>query len=264
MTIRETPLQPFGVLLRPGREGRYADELPADVLDAAVLRHRLVLLRGFATMEEQRYVAFCRRFGALLEWDFGVLLNVRKEARPANHLFSDGRVELHWDGAFAAQTPRLNVFQCLSASGPGTEGGATLFADGAGVLAQAGERERVLWEAIDVDYVTAKKAHYGGAVRSRLVQRHPVTGEAALRLIEPFNEDNMQVNPVQASVPGWEEDNSRRLLQDLVARLYRPRHLYRHQWQPGDVLLVDNHALLHGRERLGGNVARHLQRVHVL
>lgn len=260
--IHEIPLQPFGLMLRPGRAGCHADELPAEMLEAAVLRHRLVLLRGFETMEQQRYVAFCRRFGALLEWDFGVLLNVKKEPRPANHLFSDGRVELHWDGAFAAQTPRFNVFQCLSASG--SDGGATLFADGAGVLAQAGARERALWEGIDVDYTTAKKAHYGGAVRARLVHRHPATGEAVLRLIEPFNEDNMQVNPVQAMVPDWSENDTRRLLQDLIARLYQPDHMYRHQWQAGDVLLVDNHALLHGRERLRGNVARHLQRVHVL
>lgn len=257
------PLRAFGLLLSAEAPDDFVDALPADWLQRAVLQHRVVVLRGFRTMTAQRFTAFCRRFGELLEWDFGVLLDLKMEQRPANHLFSGGRVELHWDGAFARQTPRFNLFQCLAAAAD-TPGGATLFADTTAVLAGAGEEERARWSGTRIAYSTAKKAHYGGAIEADLVATHPTTGVPVLRFIESYNEDNQEVNPVSAGVAGRGEEEVAGLFQELLGRLYDPRYLYRHQWQAGDVVLVDNHAVLHGRERIEGNVTRHLQRIHVL
>ncbi len=46
--------------------------------------------------------------------------------------------------------------------------------------------------------------------------------------------------------------------------MYDPRCMYRHSWHQGDYLIYDNHALLHGRSKIEGNIARHLQRIHIL
>ncbi|MCB0417979.1 MAG: TauD/TfdA family dioxygenase, partial [Bdellovibrionales bacterium] len=43
-----------------------------------------------------------------------------------------------------------------------------------------------------------------------------------------------------------------------------PANFYAHEWKTGDVVLSDNHTLLHGREAFVSGSPRHLRRVHVL
>jgi taurine dioxygenase len=59
------------------------------------------------------------------------------------------------------------------------------------------------------------------------------------------------------------EDASAALLHELFAHLYRPEHLMVHRWQPGDLLLWDNHALQHARPDVGTDAPRTLRRVCV-
>src|SRR5688500_9265484 len=134
---RITQLQPFGILLSSTEPGRALTELPATELAGLVDRHKAVVLRGFAPLGEDAFIAHARRFGPLLRWEFGELLNLRMEQRPANHLFSHGRVEMHWDGAYLTEAPRFAMFQCLRSDGE-EEGGETLFTDTARMLELAG------------------------------------------------------------------------------------------------------------------------------
>jgi alpha-ketoglutarate-dependent 2,4-dichlorophenoxyacetate dioxygenase len=46
-------------------------------------------------------------------------------------------------------------------------------------------------------------------------------------------------------IVGWPEDESRDLLDDLLARATRPENTYSHEWRTGDVLIWDNQAALH-------------------
>ncbi|MFC4160602.1 TauD/TfdA dioxygenase family protein [Chitinimonas lacunae] len=260
-----TTNQPFGIVIHADHPEQSVADLSPDHLTEQLLANQLLVLRGFRKLDEPDYIGFCEKFGPLFEWEFGVLLNVRMEQNPANHIFSGGRVELHWDGAFAAKTPKFNIFQCLRSSEAG-HGGETTFANTAKLLAEASDEDKQRWAAIELEYSTEKKAHYGGAIHARLVDRHPLTGVPVMRFIEPYNEDNMEVNPVKIAVHGLGEhfDSETAFIDDLLERLYDDKYLYRHQWQTGDFLMVDNHSLLHGRERIRGNVSRHLQRVHVL
>ncbi|MEM7520301.1 MAG: TauD/TfdA family dioxygenase [Pseudomonadota bacterium] len=47
------------------------------------------------------------------------------------------------------------------------------------------------------------------------------------------------------AVDGYNSDQSRALLDELLAFVTRPDFTYSHQWQPGDVLLWDQRAVLH-------------------
>jgi taurine dioxygenase len=51
------------------------------------------------------------------------------------------------------------------------------------------------------------------------------------------------------------------LLEELFDHLYRDQHRYVHLWQPGDLVLWDNHALQHGRPHVGVEQPRTLRRV---
>ena len=46
-------------------------------------------------------------------------------------------------------------------------------------------------------------------------------------------------------VVGMDPEESRALLDDLLARATAPEHVYRHEWEVGDVVLWDNRGVLH-------------------
>lgn len=260
----QTLMAPFGQLITAREPDKLAvTAIPTDTLIDWVETQKLLVLRGFQPLSEADFKGFARTLGELLKWEFGEVLNLRIEKNPANHLFSTGRVELHWDGAYIPETPRFNVFQCLEASDEG-EGGETLFSNTAKVWEEAPAQERNLWSRTQLSYSTEKKAHYGGTIHISLTDRHPSTGEPVLRFIEPYNEDNASVNPVQCRVSGISEAEADNFILRMIDRFYDDRYMYRHRWQRGDFVVVDNHAVLHGRARLRGNITRRLQRIHVL
>lgn len=258
-----TPLTPFGALVKPQERGVPTASLDVAVVHGWIDAHQLLVLRGFEPLDEAGLLTFARRFGPLLEWEFGELLNLCTQPNPKNHLFREGRVEMHWDGAYLTETPRYSLFQCL-ASSHDQAGGETIFTNSAQMLALAPPEQRERWRGMTLRYASDKAAHYGGMIRAPLVDRHPHTGREILRFIEPYNEDSQDINPVSVHIEQADADEQAGLLQELTAALYGPDVMYQHGWCPGDFLLYDNHALLHGRNRLVHNVHRHLQRVHIL
>ena len=46
-------------------------------------------------------------------------------------------------------------------------------------------------------------------------------------------------------IDGLSEDESRRLLDELVAFATQDRFVYRHRWQPDDVIFWDNRCTMH-------------------
>jgi alpha-ketoglutarate-dependent taurine dioxygenase len=53
-------------------------------------------------------------------------------------------------------------------------------------------------------------------------------------------------------------------LADLTQRLHAADVCYHHEWRDGDIVVVDNYALVHGRNPFRGNSSRHLQRIQIL
>ncbi|WP_025810127.1 TauD/TfdA dioxygenase family protein [Pseudomonas chlororaphis] len=259
------PLSPFGLVIHAAEPKAVPTSIAPDVLTDLLKEHRVLVLRGFSALEDGPYADFCQTFGELMLWEFGAVLNVRLEQNPKNHLFSKGRVELHWDGAFAQQIPKINVFQCVASSSSG-DGGETLFVDTTRLLADASAHERQLWDAIELSYSTEKKAHYGGDIHVRFIDDHPHFPWKVLRFIETENEDNLEVNPVKAVIKGFSDDHVRQeaFVRDLTRRMYADSYMYKHRWKQGDYMLIDNNSVLHGRAKVHGNVSRHLKRVHVL
>jgi len=68
-----------------------------------------------------------------------------------------------------------------------------------------------------------------------VVRTHPETGRKALFVSEHFT----------TRIVGVPEDESRQLLDELFAHSVRPEHLYRHRWQPGDMVFWDNRSVMH-------------------
>jgi alpha-ketoglutarate-dependent taurine dioxygenase len=253
-------LDPFGIELKA--EGRYESihSLDIDHLKQLVADHGVVVLRGFSTFpDKDDFTAFARRFGDLLEWNFGFVLDLVVHDDPRNYLFTNGPVPHHWDGAFAARVPSLQIFRCLQSPGAGA-GGETTFCDTARVIRNAGAAQRSAWEKISIRYQTEKIAHYGGVIEQKLVDVHPVKGVPILRFAEPVT----GLNPLFLEVNGLEGESQEEFLNGFTPRLYSADVLYAHEWRTGDFVLADNHLLIHGRNAFKTNAPRRIQRIHVL
>ncbi len=68
-----------------------------------------------------------------------------------------------------------------------------------------------------------------------VVRTHPESGRKALYVCAAFTR----------WIDGWGADESAGLLRFLFERSSRPDFTYRHQWQPGDVVIWDNRCVLH-------------------
>ncbi|MFJ6748170.1 MULTISPECIES: TauD/TfdA dioxygenase family protein [unclassified Streptomyces] len=259
-SMNHVPLQPFGRIVEaPG--GSKITDIPVDVLARWTEESRVLVLRGFSTLEKQEFADYCRLWGEVLKWEPGEVIDLIVEDNPRNYLFASGDVPFHWDGAFVEADPRFFFFQCLDATPD--SGGETVFSDTTAVYRDAGTELRKEWERISVTYSTEKLAHYGGQVTERLISRHPSTGVPVLRFAEPLD-PAVYKNPVHVTVDGVEESEVEDFLTAMAERLHRPEYCYAHDWQPGDLVIADNFALVHGRNAFTGPTTRHLQRVEVI
>lgn len=68
-----------------------------------------------------------------------------------------------------------------------------------------------------------------------MVRRHPVTGRKSLFISSIYND----------AVEGMEEGAARRLIEELSDFAAQPKYMYRHVWEPHDVLMWDNRCTVH-------------------
>ncbi len=68
-----------------------------------------------------------------------------------------------------------------------------------------------------------------------LVRRHPVTGRMSLYISPIYND----------AVEGMDDAAARKLIADLIEFAEQPRFIYKHRWEPHDVLMWDNRCTIH-------------------
>lgn len=256
MTATLVPLSPFGarVDVTPGTR---LDELPVAQLKAWVDVHKVVLLRGLSEEPPHLLAKASRRLGPLQPWPFGSVHELKQVARTENYLYTAHAVPLHWDGAFADAVPHYLVFECLAAP---ESGGETVFVDTARVLANATAEQRARWAKARVRYTTEKKAHYGGTFTANVIARHPTLGTQVIRFAEPV----VDLNPVEVTPVAMDASHGDALVRELSTALAAEDATLALPWKPGDFVLADNHALLHGRRAFTDGAPRHIYRVNVL
>lgn len=252
--MTKTMMQPFGHSLQ--FDGESIGNLARETILELVRVHKLVLIRGLRPFTREELLAFAAdKPEALVQWNFGPVMDLQVNEQTENYLFSREAVPFHWDGAFHVE-PRVLVFQCLQAPNP-TMAGETLFCDTESLLAEASADEKARWAELELTYETEQKAHYGGKFSGPMLRRHPDKGSQILRYAEPVAS---ALNPVSLTVAGADRDE---LVREMAERLYDPRFTYAHRWQDGDLLLADNFSLLHGRHAFAAASPRHLRRVQI-
>lgn len=223
----------------------------------------LVVCRDFPRLDRDQLLAYCRSAASgpqdpLLHWGFGPLMDLKVDEASPNYLFSREAVPFHWDGVFF-QVPHVLVFQCLEAPAEGA-GGETLFCRADKLYQSIPESMRARWANAAITYTTAKVAHYGGEVTIPLFGTHPIKGTPVVRFAEAVHTEK---NPVTTRVSGVDAREAEELTAYLTRQIYAAEYCHVHRWRPGDLVLADNHSLLHGRRGFDKAAARHIRRVQI-
>ena len=235
----------------------------APVLEEQTYKSQLVLIKGLGALEKDKLLEWSRRLNKkttdmdkFISWDFGFVMELKEDLNPKNYLFSKEEVPYHWDGAFHEEAGVL-IFNCIEGTAKNT--GRTLFANTKKIISNMGAGDINYLETQLIEYKTKKLAHYGGRLERSPLDRHPITGEKVLRFGE---EVKTSLNPVRRII---NDERTRELINELEKELYKEENCYRHEWVAGDILLADNHSLLHGRESFAqsDNGERHIRRIQL-
>jgi len=257
--MKITELKPFGVEVSAAESGVDLCDVGISRIQSWIARHRVLVLRGFQLKTDADMLSFCSELGDILQWEFGEINELQVKSDTPSYLYTTHAVPFHWDGAFAGRIPHYIFFHCADA--PATAcGGETMFCNTVDLLDSIAAAEREVWSNIRVTYTTEKLVHYGGSFTSPLIDSHPVSGEPVIRFAEPVED----LNPVQLFIEGLPERQHSVFLSRMQNLLADPDYCFDHVWKTEDIVIADNHALLHGRRAFSETADRHLRRVNVM
>lgn len=238
-------------------------------LHRAHLDHHVLVFRDQRITPEQ-HIAFSRRFGPLqIHVLHQFLLSQHPEVLIVSNIVENGQpVGLgdagHYWHSDLSYKEKPSLGSMLHAQELPAEGGDTLFAN-----------MHLAWETLPDDLkqaVAGLRAEHSylakyEELRARnpwrprlsaeqiaqvkpvvhpVVRTHPETGRKALFVSEHFT----------TRIVDLPEDAGHALLAQLFAHSVQPRHVYRHQWQPHDMVFWDNRSLMH----LAAGCPNHLRR----
>lgn len=237
-----------------------SDELSVDdigQIHAAIDRCSLLCFPG-QDMSDETQLALTRRlgepepehvtFGSTGEVVyFGTVGNVQDDGSKKGNDDSGTRYQTgnqlwHSDSSFREVPSYVSIVHAYEVP---DEGGATAFASMRAAHARLPKDLRETVQPLRVlhDYVFSRSQiapvnpnHAASLppVLHPLVRENPANGEKSLF-----------IGSHARSIAGWPGVESRRLLDDLLARATRPQDAYAHQWRAGDTVIWDNRCLLH-------------------
>lgn len=235
-----------GVLLEGLDPERPAD---FDEIQAQLERHRFVVLRG-AIPDMEHAVATMRRFGPINEAktrDEGAVLV--EDQGQAEVFRSNQPLPLHKDGLLTGFDVLTVGIYCVAFDE--VEGGRTYVSD-ANLALERMDPEEV--EILRVNGCEGQAVDATGYYRPEWNDRWM---RAPAFQARPGKEPTLGLGLPHAPgepeswrirIAGVPEEDSDRILLHLRQALLDPHYTYYHVWQPGDLMLLDNYQVLHGRE----------------
>ena len=236
----------------------------------AHLDHHVLVFRGQDELTPDRQVAFSRRFGPLQihvlnqfqlagHPEILVISNIKEGGKPIG--LGDAGYYWHSDLSYM---PRPSLGSMLHAQELPAQGGDTLFAnqhrawdDLPAALSKAVEGRRAEhWYLSKYAELQARNPWRPNLTQAQIdavkpvaqpiVRTHPETGRKGLFVSEHFT----------TRILDLPDDESGALLAELFEHGTRPEFVYRHRWQPGDMVFWDNRSLMH----LAAGTPAHLRR----
>lgn len=242
---------------------------------AAFEEHSVLVFRAQPITNELQ-MAFSRKFGPLEiakaasrgeGTPFSILTNVEPDGSlvPPGHkeeLRAKANQLWHTDSCFKIPPALASV---LSGRTVATTGGETEFTS-----------MRLTWERLpgemrkklDNAYAWHDYAHSRGKIAPHLAsERERSTMPAVswrMRWRNPVNgRDALYIASHTCAIDGMGREEALQLIDELTAFATQPEHIYRHRWQPGDVIMWDNRATMHRGRPWSVTEPRHMIRTTI-
>jgi alpha-ketoglutarate-dependent taurine dioxygenase len=223
------------------------DSLPAWTLEALEANGALVFRD--LHLDDETQVAFSRKLGHVEKLGRGenpeIFRVTLDPAKNAAAVYLKGTFDWHIDGC-TDDIPIMATM--LSAHAVAESGGETEFASSYAAYDALDPDEQLRLESIRVVHTIEAS--------QRLQNPHPAPEEVELWRRRPAKEHplvwthrsgrkSLVLGATTDHVLGMDPEESRALLDDLLARATTPDRVYRHEWALGDVVIWDNRGVLH-------------------
>jgi len=231
------------------------DDATFATIERTYNEYGVIFFRGQKITPPQQ-VAFTRRFGEIEFNIFGERWSVSgsPEIVVVSNMTEDGRPigvrrageNWHSDMCYTAQPPRGTMLYALEIPDLfGLPLGDTEFASAAAAWDALPEplRQQIEGRRAVFDFTGRKRAFPPTQAEIRryppvthpIVRTHPFTGRKCLYIMR----DDC------VGIDGMEREEASALIAALADHIVKPAFVYRHQWQPGDLLLWDNCTVQH-------------------
>jgi taurine dioxygenase len=222
-----------------------------DILRRAISDHLVLVIRD-QKLTPSQYLSAIQIFGQTMEQqlsaflmqdypEIAVLNSLNSEVDESGNLFPVGSRAWHTDHTNHAAPPKMTVLHAIQL--PKSGGGDTGFAnmqkaydalpktrcDELGSLQTVNKIE-------DKAYVSDEARKKFGALQSHpLIRTHPESGRRSI-----------YIHPGKvAHIKNMTPHDSKEFVNELMDEVIQPEVLYRHKWEPNDIVLWDNRAVLH-------------------
>ncbi len=231
------------------------DDVYAVDLIGAFRSYGLIKLTNSVAMEGE-VERFANRISYVREIAFDRVANIKVSIDPYNIGFTDQALPLHTDCSGYSWPPNVMVFHCIQNE---VTGGESHYVDGEKVLEclkRYAPKALDLLTSVDVEYrLYADKA-------DTITKAAPIilNEDGSLKMIRYAN---WTVQPIR-SVPFELMPRYYDAHRALSAAVNDSANLFAYRCEPGDMLIINNHRVLHGRGAFNGSGGmRHFQQVYM-
>lgn len=228
-----------------GAESLDNEGVIAQCLEA--LKWRGVLLIRGLSLDDEAQLAFSRRLG-----DVRVLTNGAEiftvsldPAKSSSAEYLKGTFHWHIDDTTNDIPAKATMLTCREAA---MVGGGTEFASTYAAFENMPERDRKRYEGLRVvhSFEAAQRLVNPDPTEEQLTAyRRLPTHESSLVWTRRDGRKSLVIGATADHIVGMRPDESRELLDELLAWSTQEQFSYTHEWQQGDVVIWDNTGMLH-------------------
>jgi taurine dioxygenase len=248
--INFRPLSPFGIECKGMKITDVRDEDDISVLKSTLANNGFIIFRQQLGVSDADFVAFLQQLGQMT---FTVGETPVSEQPALNIVSNVGRIHpprsvFHTDTSYISQPPAFTALRAVTLP---LSGGDTLFSNQYYAYQTLPNLVKEKLAKAEVLHVVSGLVLGEDQERQSwhpLFRRHPISGRLALFLSTP---ERCQ------AISGIADKEASRIIRLLYKHSIRHYRLYRHRWQPDDIVIWDNRCTMHRADHshvVGGRV----------
>ncbi len=264
MTFTTRDLRPhIGTQVFAAREMLLDGSIAKDL--RALLEQRGVLLLRDTGMDDQEQVQFAKTLGVPRNEHGTDLTKVSsdKSKSPIFAEYTEGTFMFHFDDTYMEYPALASVLLCRTVA---PQGGQTEFANTYAIYDNLGPEDRAIFDTLHA--VHSQETIQRKAFPNPSDWQLSLWGEGAIPAtthplvwLHRTGRKSLLLGETMKRIVELPEAESDMLVKRLMALSERPEHIYRHEWQVGDILIWDNTGTVHRVVPFDLDCGRELNRV---